>query len=92
MFEKAKGIKSPWQPYINVLPEAYTTPAYFTKDELESLPESLGLHAERQVSLVRSAFMEVTQLLDTIESKFAFFHGVLTYEDFRWAWFVINTR
>ncbi|XP_072019444.1 SET domain-containing protein 4-like isoform X2 [Amphiura filiformis] len=92
MYEKAKGLNSSWHPYISVLPQVYTTPAYFSNEELTSLPRFLSIQAQQQVLTVKGAYEAVADILVTMETMFAFCHGVMGFEEFRWAWFVINTR
>uniref|UniRef100_A0A3Q3GCH7 SET domain containing 4 n=1 Tax=Labrus bergylta TaxID=56723 RepID=A0A3Q3GCH7_9LABR len=78
--ERHRGEASDWSPYIEVLPAAYTCPAYFTDDVMAVLPESVRRRASEQRR----------QSLQPILSQPV--KEVLTYEALRWAWCSVNTR
>lgn len=51
--ERHRGEASDWFPYVDVLPAAYTCPAYFTDDVMAVLPTSVRRRALEQRESVR---------------------------------------
>ncbi|CAH1997588.1 unnamed protein product [Acanthoscelides obtectus] len=93
LYEKFKG-NSFWKPYLDMLPDSYSTALYFTRDELEELQGSPTL--ENALKLNKS-----------IARQFAYFHklfhvsddpasrlmrGKFTYDEYRWAVSTMMTR
>ncbi|XP_071954764.1 SET domain-containing protein 4-like isoform X2 [Antedon mediterranea] len=92
ILEKHKASASSWCPYISQLPDTYTTPSYFTDDELKSLPKHLLQMAIFQVETVKDEFQKVQSFSQALGKLDPCYPGLLTYEAFKWAWFVVNTR
>lgn len=93
LYEKHRGKSSFWHPYISTLPWSFNTPAYFNDDELNALPSSLLDQCITQVNSVHESYEELKGLLQSytgiLEKAFV---DYLTFDEFRWAWFVVNTR
>lgn len=93
LYEKFRGKSSFWYPYISTLPRSFNTPAYFSEKELNALPSSLHEECVMQVKTVSESYEELKRLLEgctsIVDKKFL---DLLTFEEFRWAWFVVNTR
>ena len=93
LYENHRGKKSFWHPYISTLPKSFNTPAYFNKEELYALPSSLREQCITQVNTVHESYKELKELIEsstsTLDKQFL---DNLTFEEFRWAWFVVNTR
>uniref|UniRef100_UPI0037E7694C SET domain-containing protein 4 n=1 Tax=Semicossyphus pulcher TaxID=241346 RepID=UPI0037E7694C len=91
--EQHRGKASDWFPYIDVLPTAYTCPAYYTDDVMAVLPTSVRRRALEQREAVReihSVNQDFFRSLQPILSRPV--EEVLTYEALRWAWCSVNTR
>ncbi|XP_031727538.1 SET domain-containing protein 4 isoform X3 [Anarrhichthys ocellatus] len=91
--ERHLGEASDWFPYIDVLPAAYTCPAYFTDDVVAVLPSDAWRRALEQREAVRELhslnqnfFRSLQPLLSQPVDE------VLTCEALRWAWCSVNTR
>ncbi|CAG6016402.1 unnamed protein product [Menidia menidia] len=52
--ERHRGGASPWFPYIDLLPPAYTCPAYFCHQVTAALPKGVRQKAEDQREAVRA--------------------------------------
>ncbi|XP_072246639.1 SET domain-containing protein 4 [Leuresthes tenuis] len=91
--ERHRGEASDWFPYIDVLPTAYTCPAYFADDVIALLPVGVRRRAAEQREAVReihSSNQDFFRSLQPILSQPT--EDVLTYEALRWAWCSVNTR
>lgn len=91
--ERHRGEASDWFPYIDVLPTAYTCPAYFTDDVMAVLPVSVkgrALEQREAVGEIHSSNQGFFRSLQPILSEPV--EEVLTYEALRWAWCSVNTR
>ncbi|XP_035519260.1 SET domain-containing protein 4 [Morone saxatilis] len=91
--ERHRGEASDWFPYIDVLPIAYTCPAYFTDEVMAVLPTCVQRRAVEQREAVReihSSNQDFFKSLQPILSQPV--EEVLTYEALRWAWCSVNTR
>lgn len=90
---KYLGEKSFWYPYIATLPKEFNTPCYFSDDELKILPESSYEQCLAQINEVQQAFNMIKETYnDEFPNDHLDFLKLLTFEDFKWTWFVVNTR
>ncbi|XP_063067853.1 SET domain-containing protein 4 [Engraulis encrasicolus] len=91
--ERHAGSLSEWKPYIDVLPQTYTCPAYFTDKVMGLLPAGLkakGLDQRERVRELHSsaaAFFASLQPLLREPVGAVFSHNAL-----QWAWCSVNTR
>ncbi|XP_013774095.1 SET domain-containing protein 4-like isoform X2 [Limulus polyphemus] len=92
MCEKARGQKSPWLQYFDIIPEFYSTPAYFSQEAIKELPYSLQENVQIQICCLQRSYQKLKGLLLQIENFFPEVKGQLTFKDYRWAWFTVNTR
>lgn len=93
LHEKHRGKKSFWSPYISTLPRSFNTPAYFSEEELNTLPSSLHEECIKQIKTLSDSYEELKGLLENYSSVLdKEFLDLLTFDEFRWAWFVVNTR
>lgn len=93
LHEKYRGRSSFWYPYISTLPKSFNTPAYFQEDELQLLPSDLQKDCAVQITTVTESYEQLKRCLEkhntVVEKEYLDF---LTFDEFRWAWFVVNTR
>ncbi|XP_071113337.1 SET domain-containing protein 4-like [Haliotis cracherodii] len=88
VWEAEKGTTSFWYPYIQTLPPTFSTPLYFTRQELARLPPNVYLKSNTEQTRVQDIFENIRDFL----RKHCSDYDILTYEKFRWAWCVVNTR
>ncbi|XP_041866795.1 SET domain-containing protein 4 [Melanotaenia boesemani] len=91
--ERHRGEASDWFPYISVLPDTYTCPAYFTDEVMAVLPAGVQRRAVEQreaLHEMHSTSQDFFRSLQPILSQPT--EDVLTYEALRWAWCSVNTR
>uniref|UniRef100_A0A182QT01 protein-histidine N-methyltransferase n=1 Tax=Anopheles farauti TaxID=69004 RepID=A0A182QT01_9DIPT len=82
--------KSFWKPYLDLLPDRYTTPLYYTPDDMAELVDTdafqpalkLCKHIARQYGFIRKY---VQEKVDDLRDCF-------TYDVFRWAVSTVMTR
>ncbi|KFP71679.1 SET domain-containing protein 4, partial [Acanthisitta chloris] len=91
--EKHFGEKSPWKPYLDVLPKTYTCPVCLERDVVNLLPEPLRKKAQEQRTTVQELFESSKAFFSSLQPLFAEDTGtVFTYSALEWAWCTVNTR
>ena len=60
-YEFISGLKSEWHPYIDMLPGSYTNAAYWSENELNSLPSYLIPKAKEQIQQLNKSYEEVQE-------------------------------
>ena len=93
LYEKYCGKSSFWYPYIVTLPRSFNMPAYFKDEEMQVLPLNFQQECVAQIATVTESYEELKGCLQkystVLDKNFVDF---LTFDEFRWAWFVVNTR
>ncbi|KAK3594488.1 hypothetical protein CHS0354_030008 [Potamilus streckersoni] len=89
IWEFTKGRQSHWFQYIAVLPMSFATPLYFKKAELSLLPVSVYSKAVKEIQKIKTAYNDIASFS---KEHWKEFHDVFNFNNFRWAWYVINTR
>ncbi|NXP23456.1 SETD4 protein, partial [Scytalopus superciliaris] len=93
MAEKHAGEKSPWKPYLDVLPQTYTCPVCLEQDVVTLLPEPLREKAQEQRMMIHELYMSSKAFFSSLQPLFAENTGtIFTYSALEWAWCTINTR
>ena len=91
--ERHAGSLSKWKPYIDVLPQAYNCPAYFSDEVINLLPSGLRAKAqdqkERVWELHSSAATFFASLQPLLQEPVV---TVFSHDALRWAWCSVNTR
>ncbi|NXK28570.1 SETD4 protein, partial [Arenaria interpres] len=91
--EKHAGEKSPWEPYLDVLPKTYTCPVCLEHDVVSLLPEPLRKKAQEQRTLVHELYMSSKAFFSSLQPLFAEnTETVFNYSALQWAWCTVNTR
>jgi len=93
MYEKHRGVRSPWHPYISTLPPTYSTPAYWSEEVLSSLPTDVSQDARLLMNKMEKNFAYLQDLfyhVETVLCKSA--AGAFTLNSFKWAWTSVSTR
>ncbi|ESO94275.1 hypothetical protein LOTGIDRAFT_118649, partial [Lottia gigantea] len=84
-----------WAPYINILPESYNTPLYFTSDDLHQLKGSpvLGEAVSQYRNIARqyAYFYRLLQKQEPYISKLPICNN-FTFDEYRWAVSTVMTR
>ncbi|KAG0227788.1 SET domain-containing protein 4 [Actinomortierella wolfii] len=82
--------KSGWLPYLQMLPTKFDTmPVRYPPELYELLPPSAKNHVTKQKQKIMNDYklaLEFLQANNDLLSK------PLTYEEYEWAWLVVNTR
>eukprot|EP00058_Branchiostoma_floridae_P019648 XP_002605138.1 hypothetical protein BRAFLDRAFT_122719 [Branchiostoma floridae] len=92
MCEKCRREKSFWRPYIDILPEEYTCPAFFTEEDFRLLPNSLRGKAKAKKYECHKEFMELAPFFKMLADLFPDQEDAFNFKDFKWAWSAIKTR
>ncbi|XP_066263749.1 SET domain-containing protein 4-like isoform X1 [Branchiostoma lanceolatum] len=92
MYEKYRREKSFWRPYIDILPEEYSCPAFFTEDDFRLLPNSLRGRAKAKKYECHKEYKELTPFFKQLADLFPDQEDVFSFKDFKWAWSAIKTR
>ncbi|XP_001376285.2 SET domain-containing protein 4 isoform X1 [Monodelphis domestica] len=91
--ERHAGNKSPWKPYLDVLPKAYTCLVCLEPEVVRLLPRPLQMKAEEQRMQVQKLFISSRGFFSSLQSLFTEdVKHVFHYHAFLWAWCTINTR
>ncbi|NXL72206.1 SETD4 protein, partial [Leptocoma aspasia] len=91
--EKHSGEKSPWKPYLDVLPKTYTCPACLEPDVINLLPKPLKKKAQEQKMMIQELFKSSKAFFSSLQPLFAENTGtIFNYSALEWAWCTVNTR
>ncbi|XP_053731671.1 SET domain-containing protein 4 isoform X2 [Synchiropus splendidus] len=93
VFERHRGHDSDWSAYIQLLPQSYTCPAYFSDNVIDLLPANLrqrGLEQRKTLHELHSSSQDFFRSLQPLLKNPA--QEVMSYEALRWAWCSVNTR
>lgn len=86
LVENNKGRNSKWWLYIKVLPTTYDTPAFWTSNDINLFSNNLFPRIIKEIKDFQTFYDEVVKFLSYCCDF------VISYEDFRWAWYCINSR
>ena len=93
MYERHCGVQSPWYAYINMLPQAYSTPSYWSPEALSLLPADISQDARLLMNKLEKTFSCLQDLFRHVEATLAeSVVGAFTLNSFKWAWTSVNTR
>eukprot|EP00063_Salmo_salar_P031889 XP_014006724.1 PREDICTED: SET domain-containing protein 4 isoform X4 [Salmo salar] len=91
--ERHFGQRAEWKPYIDVLPQRYTCPAYFSDEVINLLPGSLSGKALEQRAVVQELHSSSLDFFSSLQPLFSQpVESVFTHDALRWAWCSVNTR
>ncbi|MQM18945.1 hypothetical protein Taro_051944 [Colocasia esculenta] len=89
--EKSRGLKSPWKPYLDILPASTDSPLFWSEEELSELQGSQLLSTIFGVQeFLRSEFLKVEE--DLVLPHKYLFPSPVTMEDFVWAFGILRSR
>ncbi|KAH3844375.1 hypothetical protein DPMN_086633 [Dreissena polymorpha] len=87
--------QSPWKPYLDILPDTYNTPLYFTPDDVKLLKGSPAqsdcMNQFRNIARQYGYFYKLFQSDPAIAASLPI-KDVFTYDDYRWAVSTVMTR
>ncbi|CAN2387572.1 SET domain containing 4 [Pristimantis euphronides] len=93
VLEKYVGDRSPWKPYLDVLPSDYDCPVYWEAETVNYLPDPVKQKAVEQRSAVHEFYTSALPFFKSLDPLFPeILPDILTYEAVRWAWCTVNTR
>lgn len=93
MYERHRGVQSPWRAYINMLPQSYSTPAYWAPEALSSLPTDISQEARLLVNKMADNFSRLQDLFCHVEAVLGEnIVGAFTFSSYKWAWSSVSTR
>ncbi|XP_066455094.1 SET domain-containing protein 4 isoform X2 [Eleutherodactylus coqui] len=93
VLERYVGDRSPWKPYLDVLPNAYDCPVYWEAETVNCLPDPVKQKALEQRSAVREFYSSALPFFRSLDPLFPeAAENILTYDAVRWAWCTVNTR
>ncbi|XP_067896139.1 SET domain-containing protein 4 isoform X2 [Heterodontus francisci] len=91
--ERHFGSRSPWKPYIDVLPRTYTCPVYLAEGVIDLFPDPLVKKIQEQKNAVQELYLTSKCFFNSLQPLFSeHVENIFTYDAFRWAWCSINTR
>uniref|UniRef100_G1T6K9 SET domain-containing protein 4 n=1 Tax=Oryctolagus cuniculus TaxID=9986 RepID=G1T6K9_RABIT len=91
--EKHAGDRSPWQPYLEILPKAYTCPVCLDPEVVNLLPKPLQMKAEEQRARLWEFFASSRGFFSSLQPLFVEpIDSIFSYSALLWAWCTVNTR
>ncbi|KAF9934786.1 SET domain-containing protein 4 [Linnemannia zychae] len=82
--------RSGWLPYLRMLPKKFDTmPIRYPPELLELLPQNAQVHVKKQRAKILADYNATLEFLQTNADLLS---RPLTYEEYEWAWLVVNTR
>ncbi|KAG0198563.1 SET domain-containing protein 4 [Mortierella sp. GBA30] len=82
--------KSGWLPYLRLLPKKFDTmPVRYPPELLELLPQNAQVHVNKQRAKIMADYKCT---MDFLQSNNDLLTRPLEYEEYEWAWLVVNTR
>ncbi|XP_022408509.1 SET domain-containing protein 4 [Delphinapterus leucas] len=91
--EKHAGDRSPWKPYLEVLPKAYTCPVCLEPEVVNLLPRPLKAKAREQRTHVQEFISSSRDFFSSLQPLFSeAVESIFSYSALLWAWCTVNTR
>ncbi|XP_036075230.1 SET domain-containing protein 4 isoform X3 [Rousettus aegyptiacus] len=91
--EKHAGDRSPWKPYLEILPKTYTCPVCLEPEVVSLLPKPLRAKAREQRIRVQEFFASSRDFCCSLQPLFSeAVERVFSYSALLWAWCTVNTR
>ncbi|XP_051870105.1 SET domain-containing protein 4 isoform X2 [Pristis pectinata] len=91
--ERHFGSRSPWKPYIDVLPKSYTCPVYFAEGSIRLLPGPLIKRFREQKKVVQELYLTSKCFFNSLQPLFSeSVENIFTFDALCWAWCSVNTR
>lgn len=91
--ERHAGARSPWKPYLEVLPKAYTCPVCLEPAVLGLLPRPLLAQAEEQRARVQEFLAGSRGFFSSLQPLFSEpVDSIFSRSALLWAWCTVNTR
>ncbi|XP_071440586.1 SET domain-containing protein 4 [Hetaerina americana] len=94
LLEVHYGNYSPWFPYFQTLPKTFTVPSYCSDSEIGLLPPFMRNRVIDQKRALESAFTNVCEFIkiQISNEKMCSSLPIPTLSQYKFAWFVVNTR
>ncbi|XP_074181716.1 SET domain-containing protein 4 isoform X5 [Rhinolophus sinicus] len=91
--EKHAGTRSPWKPYLEILPKTYTCPVCLEPEVVNLLPKPLKAKAREQRTHVQEFFTSSRDFFSSLQPLFSeAVENIFSYSALLWAWCTVNTR
>ncbi|KAM8976988.1 SET domain-containing protein 4 [Pelodytes ibericus] len=91
--ERHAGDQSQWKPYLALLPQTYSCPAYWEPELVDFLPEPAKQRALEQKAELHALYLSSLPFFKSLQPLFCeSVDHILTFDALRWAWCTVNTR
>lgn len=95
MAREKRNPESKWKPYMEILPETYPTPIFWTPEELREI-EGTNLHGSNYLLFANDIPAGAQQIRHMLENMFKLIKAsgddVITLEDLFWAYSAFSSR
>lgn len=92
MCEYERGIDSPWWPYLEGLPQRYSTPIYWTQALIKRLPDFVATKVSSIREEIRSSYRTCHEVIHAVLRPAGGISERRWFSRFAWAWSAVNTR